>query len=180
VRRRLPPNIGWCTTCYEPVTLYAPREPLHGPDGFVGAPIPTPRTSRWRSGPTSFGPVGRILCTLALAALFPWWGLAGFNPFFLWALMGWLLMAGLVLRSTWKRERIVDPTPTRGERLRARHPVLGMEVRLGGRMRGLVLVIALVGAVAAWLTFDDAGRYIGTVVSIVGGVGIFLASWNDP
>ena len=89
----LPPDIRWCTTCYTPVALYTPRDPLHEPGVFVGIPTHTPRTSRWRSGPTSFGPVGRIVCTLAVAALFPWWGLGGFNPFFLWALVGWVLAA---------------------------------------------------------------------------------------
>ena len=175
----LPPDIRWCTTCLEPVALFSRREPLHEAGGYVGAPIPTPRTSRWRGGPTSFGPLGRILCTLALAAFFPWWGLGGFNPLFLWALMGWLLTAGLVLRSTWKRERIVDAQPTPAERLRARHPVLGMELRLPAGMRRLVLVAAVTGAAAAWLSFDDGARYLWAVVAIVAGVGIFLASWND-
>jgi hypothetical protein len=162
------------------VTLYSRREQLHEPGGFVGVPMPTPRTSRWRSGPTSFGPVGRIVCTLALAALFPWWGLGGFNPFFLWALMGWVLAAVFVLRSTWKPERIVDPTPTRIERLRARHPLLGMELRLGGGMGVVVLVLSVGAGVAAWLSLDDVSRYVWAVVAIVAGVAFFLASWNDP
>jgi len=40
-------------------------------------------------------------------------------------------MAGIVLRSVWKRERIVDPSPTRVEILRA-HPLLAKEIRLNG------------------------------------------------
>ena len=72
------------------------------------------RTSRWRAGPTSFGPVGRIVSTLVLAALFPWWGIAGLNPLALWAMMGWLIAAAIVLRSIWKPERIVDDGPSRG------------------------------------------------------------------
>ncbi len=175
----LPPDIRWCTTCYTPVTQYAPRDPLHEPGGFVGVPTHTPRTSRWRSGPTSFGSVGRILCTLALAALFPWWGIGGFNPFFLWALMGWVLAAMFVLRNTWKPERILDPTPTRIERFRVRNPVLGGELRLSGGA-GLVVLIFSVGvAASAWLSLDDVSRYAWAVVAIVAGVGFFLASWND-
>lgn len=161
------------------MTPYARRDPLHEPGGFVGVPTHTPRTSRWRSGPTSFGPVGRIACTLALAALFPWWGLGGFNPFFFWALMGWVLSAVFVLRSIWKTERIVAPTPTRIERLRARHPVLGAELRLGGGVGLVVLILSMGVAAIAWLALDDVSRYIWAVVAIVAGVGSFLASWND-
>jgi hypothetical protein len=162
-----------------PVSLYAARAPLHEEGSYVGAPVPTPRTSRWRSGATSFGPIGRIVSTLALAAFFPWWGLGGFDPLFLWSLLGWVFAAGMVLRSIWKREPIVDPTPTRIERFRARHPVLGMELRLVGGARVLVLAIAVGGAAAAWLSLDDVARYLWAAVAIVGGVGIFLASWND-
>jgi hypothetical protein len=138
----------------------------------------TLRTSRWRAGPTSFGPMGRILSTVALAALFPWWGLGG-NPFFLWSLMGWLGMAGIVLRSIWKRERIVDPTPTRLEGLRARHPFLTQEIRLSGTARTVVLVLAVGGMAAAWFSFDTALRFLAAVVVIVGGVGVILARSND-
>jgi hypothetical protein len=176
---KLSGDVGWCSRCLAPVTLYSPRAPLHEPGGYVGAPMNAPRTSRWRGGATSFGPAGRILCTLGLAALFPWWGLGGFDPFFLWALMGWLLAAGLVLRSVWKQERIVDPAPTRLEGSRTRHPVLGRELRFGRGARSVVLLIAAGGAVAAWLSLDDAARYVWTVVAIVSGLGIFLSIWND-
>jgi hypothetical protein len=108
-----------------------PRERLHEPGTFVGSITPTVRTSRWRAGPTSFGPVGRIVSTLVLAALFPWWGIAGLNPLALWAMMGWLIGAAIVLRSIWKPERIVDHGPSRGDRFRSHHPVLGAHVRLG-------------------------------------------------
>lgn len=174
----LPADLRWCTTCYAPVTLYSRREPVHGPEGYAGQPRPTLRTSRWRAGPTSFGPLGRILSTAALAALFPWWGLGG-NPFFLWSLMGWLGMAGIVLRSVWKRERVVDPSPTRVEILRARHPLLAMEIRLSGIARTLVLVVAVGAAAVAWMSFDTGARFLSVVVVLVGGVGIFLARSSD-
>ena len=109
----------------------------------------------------------------------PWWGIGGFNPFFLWALMGWVLAAMFVLRNTWKPERILDPTPTRIERFRVRNPVLGGELRLSGGA-GLVVLIFSVGvAASAWLSLDDVSRYAWAVVAIVAGVGFFLASWND-
>ena len=174
----LPSDLRWCATCYAPVTLYSTRPPVHEPGGYVGRPMPTPRTSRWRSGPTTFGPVGRILSTVALVAVFPWWGLGG-NPFFLWSLMGWLGMAGIVLRSVWKRERIVDPTPTRLERWQGRHPFLAREIRVRGTAQTVVLVLIVGGAAAAWFASGTGARFYLAVVVIVAGVGIFLARSND-
>ena len=172
----LPADLRWCTTCYAPVTLYSPREPVHGPEGYAGQPEPTLRTSRWRSGPTTFGPLGRILSTAGLAALFPWWGLGG-NPFFLWSLMGWLGMAGIVIRSVWKRERIVDPSPTRVEILRARHPLLAKEIRLSGAALLALFVVAVAGGVVAWSSIDTGARFLSVVVVLVGTWG---SSWRDP
>jgi hypothetical protein len=88
-------------------------------------------------------------------------------------------MAGIVLRSVWKRERIVDPSPTRVERLRASHPFLAQEIRLSGTTRTVMLVLAVGGAAAAWLSFDTGGRFLLTVVVLVAGVGIFLSSRYD-
>lgn len=93
--------------------------------------------------------------------------------------MGWLGMAGIVLRSVWKRERVVDPSPTRVEILRARHPLLAMEIRLSGIARTLVLVVAVGGAAVAWMSFDTGARFLSVVVVLVGGVGIFLARSSD-
>jgi hypothetical protein len=143
------------------VTPFAARPVLHEAGTFVEALTPSMRTSRWRSGPTSFGPVGRILCTTGLAALFPWWGLGG-STFFLWSLMGWLGMAGIVLQSAWKRERVVDPSPTRSERLRARHPFLAQVIRLTGSARVVVLLIAVGCAAAAWFSLDDTAPLPGS------------------
>jgi hypothetical protein len=161
------------------VTLYSPRQRLHEPGTFVGSITPTVRTSRWRAGPTSFGPVGRIVSTLVLAALFPWWGIAGLNPPALWAMMGWLIGAAIVLRSIWKPERIVDDGPSRGDRFRSHHPVLGAQVRLGRPAAIVIGVLVASSAVAGWLSLDEPGRYVWAVVVIVGGVGFLLARWNE-
>jgi hypothetical protein len=88
-------------------------------------------------------------------------------------------MAGIVLRSVWKRERIVDPSPTRVEILRARHPLLAKEVRLNRAALMALLVIAVAGGVAAWLSFDTGARFLSVVIVLVGGVGIFLARSSD-
>ena len=109
----LPPDLGWCSRCLAPVTGFASRPPLHEPGGFVGTPIETPRVSRWRSASTSFGPVGRIVWTLVVGLFFPWWGLGQWGTpigaLFLWALMGWLIAAGLILRSIWKPVPVTGP-----------------------------------------------------------------------
>jgi hypothetical protein len=93
--------------------------------------------------------------------------------------MGWLGMAGIVLRSVWKRERDVDPSPTRVEILRARHPLLAKEIRLNGVAFMVLLVVAIAGGVAMWLSFDTGARFLSVVVVLVGGVGIVLARSSD-
>jgi hypothetical protein len=65
-------------------------------------------TSRWKAGPTSFGPAGRMVGTaIVVAALVMIIGLYGWTgpiaPVFLAAaLLAWTP----VLRSLWKKERI--------------------------------------------------------------------------
>jgi len=63
----LPPDIRWCTRCYEPVREFSPRPAVHGGD-FVGSPIDErgniPRWSRWEATATTFGPIGRIVATV--------------------------------------------------------------------------------------------------------------------
>jgi hypothetical protein len=162
------------------VRTFAVREPLHEAGSYVAHPIETPRTSRWRAGPTTFGPAGRILSTLVLILFFPWWGVASVaNPFFLWSLMGWLIAAAFVLRSVWKRERIAEGPPSRFERFRERHPLLGRTIRLEPGARYAVLLVAAGAALIAWLALDDVARYVWAVVAIVSGLGILLSSWAD-
>jgi hypothetical protein len=176
----LPATLGWCGSCFAPVKLHSARRPIHDPGGFVGTLEPTPRTSRWRAGPTSFGPVGRLVSTGVLALFFPWWGAGdAMNPFFLWSLMGWLVLAGIVLRSVWKRERIPEGPPTAVDRFRERHPTLGGAIRLTPAARVGLLVVAAVVAVAAWLAMDTAARYLWTAIPLLAGLGIWVATRND-
>ena len=161
------------------MTPHAVRPQIQQPGTYVGSPITTPRTSRWRAGPTTFGPLGRILCTLAIVAMFPWWGLGGFNPLFLWALMGWLIMASVFLRSIWQPTRVVDEESTPREGCRERHPLLGRPIRLTQGARLVSTAVIVVVAVAAWLGMDTGARYLWAVVAIVSGVGFLLASAND-
>jgi hypothetical protein len=64
----LPPEIRWCTTCFERVRDLTPRAPLH--EGVAGPLRPTgpgvPHWSRWERSATTFGPVGRIAMTAGL------------------------------------------------------------------------------------------------------------------
>src|SRR6476660_448989 len=69
------PDLPWCPACYEPVTQFAARAPLHHGD-FVGSPIPTrghiSHWSRWATSATTFGPTGRVVAAVTrLATLLP-------------------------------------------------------------------------------------------------------------
>jgi hypothetical protein len=180
---KLAGDVGWCTTCFEPITPYARRERLHGPGAFVGSQSPTPRTSRWRAGPTTFGPVGRILITIGVLAPLPWGGMGGLSTtsvLQMWFLMGWVGFATLVLRHVWKRERVADDTPPSAiERFRAHHPVLGRPIHLGAGGRIAVAAVCAGIALAAWFGLNEFDRYVWTVLVLVVGLGIFLATWNE-
>jgi hypothetical protein len=67
------------------------------------ATLPVPVTySRWRKGPTSFGPIGRISWTIGVLAIA---GLCVFSQDW-FAIGGCLIGAPLVLRSVWAKARI--------------------------------------------------------------------------
>jgi hypothetical protein len=81
------------------------------PDLRPGPAPPLTWYSRWRAGPTTHGPVGRIIWTAAL--LIPYW-IFWDNPF------GWIFLAmwtGLVLpvslRDLWSRTPLVLPDRTK-------------------------------------------------------------------
>ena len=86
---------AWCGQCFAPA---GPR-PHAVPQPPAGA---RPAYSRWASGPTSFGPVGRVLLTL-LVLLVEYW-LYRFN--ILGFLVVTVLAVPLVLRDIWKRARV--------------------------------------------------------------------------
>jgi hypothetical protein len=158
----LRPDLGWCATCYAPVTPFAARPALHEPGTLVGTPMSDIKTSRWRAGPTTMGPIGRIGWTVGLLLIFPWWALA------------------VPLLSIWRRERVADGTsPSRIERFRERHPALGRDIHVGPTARLVILALAAAAAVALFLTKQDVDRYLFAVPVLVAGLTIALASWND-
>jgi hypothetical protein len=158
----LPPDLRWCERCFAPVTLYSPRERLHEPGTFVGSPIHDVRTSRWRAGPTSFGPVGRIAWTVGLLLFFPWWALV------------------VPLSAIWRKERVApDAPPTVLDRFRERYPALGREVRVGPTARFVVLLIVAGVAVGILLSKDGVDRYLFAAPILVAGLTLALARWNE-
>jgi peptidoglycan/LPS O-acetylase OafA/YrhL len=177
----------WCVRCYEPVRHLTPRAPQL-PSFDVHEPPAEPRTSRWHAGPTTFGPVGRIVTTAIVLAFAPWHGLTGFGDplaaLTLWWLLGWAAMATLVLRHVWRRERVVE-TPGRTplsvrEAMARRFPRLGRSIEVPrvvvATAVGLVLLVAVV---VIWSTSDASGRYYVVAVGVAAATGAFLAAWNE-
>jgi hypothetical protein len=132
---------------------------------------------------TTFGPAGRIAITVVLLAFFPWGGVGGLSAtsaLQLYFLLGWVLLATLVLRHVWRRERVPDDAPPSWiERFGVRHPLLGSRVKLGRRGLVLVTVTAVAVAVIAWVHLDDVDRYVWASLAIVTGVAALLAVWNE-
>jgi hypothetical protein len=163
-------DVRWCTLCFAPITAFAARAPLH--DGFAGAPHADVRTSRWtKAGPLSFGPVGRISITVFVLLMGPW------TPSFFSLLYApvWFGFGIVVLRQVWRREALADDAPpTKAERFRQRHPILGF--RFDGTSIAIVLGALLVLTVAILMVrADTAGFYrmVGLLALI--GLAAFIA-----
>jgi hypothetical protein len=159
----LRPDLAWCGTCFTRVTTFAARPPVHERGTYVGMPRTNIRMSRWAGTPTSMGPLGRIVATVLLLLIFPWWAVV------------------LPLRSVWRKVRIPDGArPTALDRFRERHPVLGRKLELSPLWR-VVLIAVGVGAVAVamWLTNGPVERlvWVGTIVLAMGS--LVLASAHD-
>lgn len=183
----LSPDVMWCLRCYEPVRHLSPRGPQL-PVLDVHPPRPDPPTSRWRAGPTTFGPLGRLVATAVVLAFAPWQGLAGFGSaaggLTLWWLLGWSFLAVLVLRQVWRKERVLEPDPesmpTVRERTAHRFPHLGRSIRIPPMIvLGLLFVIVGTVVVVVWTTSDSAGRYYLVAIAVAGGTAALLALWND-
>ena len=89
--------MAWCGQCFAPV-----GGPALPPTPVAAQQQHLPTYTRWRKTDTSFGPVGRVLWTLGAALLL---GLCLFSqdPF---AVVGAVLLSGVVLKSVWKRTRL--------------------------------------------------------------------------
>ena len=94
----------WCGQCLHPfdspATFEAPAIHRHLPVTTLPKPV---TYSRWRKGPNSFGPVGRVSWTVGVLAVA---GLCVFSQDW-FAIGGWCLIgAPLVLRSVWTKARV--------------------------------------------------------------------------
>jgi hypothetical protein len=186
----LPGDVRWCLRCYTPVRELTPREPQLPPVSNPEEPpatinrsplwgLPPPVYSRWRAGPTTFGPVGRITITVLVLVAFPWGAIVALNPFQLWYALGYTIFATYVLRSTWRRDRVASEARSR------RFPATGTSASLWSRhvdariVTGLALV-GVGGAIAyAWTNLDAVGRYGVTAVAVVGAVALALSWWTE-
>jgi hypothetical protein len=188
----LPADVRWCLRCYEPVREFAPRdrqlpplERVQEPPPWVGASplrdpdVLPPTYSRWRAGPTTFGPVGRLIVTILVALIFPWDAIVTLNPLRLWFMLGYTIFAAYVLRHTWRRERVMverpagRPTRRAGLNAHARFLSRPVDARI---VLGCVLVAAVVAVAYAWVDLDAYGRY-SVLVAVLVGVGAIVWSW---
>jgi hypothetical protein len=159
---KLSGDVGWCARCLTPVTPFAARPPLHEQGSFVGNLQPDVRMSRWRSGPTTMGPVGRVVTTIALILIFPWWAVV------------------LPVVGVWRKTRVPDDAPpTSLDRFRQRHLLRGRELRMTPAVRLGALIIAIGAAAAIWFTEDSIGRLGWIVVLLFAGGSYALAKEHD-
>jgi hypothetical protein len=98
----------------------------------------------------------------------------------LWFLIGWVVLAIVVLRFVWAPTRVGEDAPEgRMEQFRRQHPVLGHRIALSPGSRRIALLIAVACASLAWLGLDDLNRHVWAAVAISAGSALFLTSWND-
>jgi hypothetical protein len=76
-----------------------------GPTTPATPQLPSGRSSRWAKSDTTFGPVGRLVCTVALIIPFTFLvaaGLLTFDPFVLGGAGIWAVLMAVGLRQTWQ------------------------------------------------------------------------------
>lgn len=164
----LPPSVRWCTLCLEPVRELTPRAAVHAGD-YVGDLHEEPRYTRWRAGPTAFGPVGRIVATVAVILMGPWTGVSMFTILYVPV---WIMLSTMILKEVWQRQRI-DPEapPTRMDRFHEQHPTLGLQIN----PPLLLAVMGVLLVVVAALTLSGTALFVLVAVTLLVGVGVLLA-----
>ncbi len=99
---RLVDDAAWCGQCLAPVAppevSVTTQRRIHEVDH-----LPKAEYSRWRGGPTSFGPVVKIAITVFVLAMGP---IGGIQQFRVMWLIVWGPIAALVLWGTWRRQRV--------------------------------------------------------------------------
>jgi hypothetical protein len=162
------------------VTEFAARPPLHEAGTFVGIPTNRVRTSRWRKGHTTFGPLGRLGVTAALLLMLGWGLMAsgGPTPFGLWFFLGWSILAGIVLRQTWAPIRVDEPR--RGPRAWAASgfPKAGADLQPSVALA--IVAAPVLGALAfGWVAGDSVMRFGIVLILVMAGVVSVLIRLSD-
>ena len=135
------------------------------------------RYSRWRAGPLTFGPSGRLAITVVVVLVGAGSLVGGFNPAMLWFLSGYVVAATLILKQTWTKVRIPEneveaPPPPPGSR--ARHGVLLRPIHPRILFGAITLItVGAVFAVTRSMGASDLFLPIAALVTV--GVGLFLA-----
>ena len=107
----LRPDVRWCLRCYAPVRHLSPREPQLPTVNFVHRNERA--RSRWRAGATTFGPAGRLVVTAIVLLLAPW-SAGAVTVIVVWPC--YLVLAAIVLHSTWRRDLVRTPDRRRRSR----------------------------------------------------------------
>jgi hypothetical protein len=134
------------------------------------------KTSRWRKGPTTFGPVGRLGVTAVLILMLLWGLIAsgGATPFGLWFFLGWSILAGIVLRQTWGPVRVDGPQRGLRPWIARRFPKAGADLS----PRVVVASVAaplLCAMTCGWFEGDTVVRFgIVVFLAMVGVVRLLL------
>jgi len=100
----------WCPQCFRALEVDEedPDPTFVPPDRFLGPAMPT-EWSRWAKSETSFGPAGRIACTLLLVVVPVFLGM-GYSPIFAWI---WIFaVMPPLLASIWKRVPVRPEPPS--------------------------------------------------------------------
>lgn len=94
------PDASWCGQCHQPLNAPASlSRPFPAADPLRFGPT----YSRWRKTHTSFGPVGRLAWTVAMA-LVAAMSIFSQNPFAIGPLC--FILVPLVMRSVWAKGRV--------------------------------------------------------------------------
>jgi hypothetical protein len=129
-----------------------------------------------------------VSITLAFVAVIPLAFVpmgSAFWPLGLWFLLGYSVLAAIVLRDVW-RPMARDPragAASAGARLLARHPLLGRRVPVpaplvfGTALVGSAVVVVVV--LAMWRGADDLHRYFAVAGLIALAFGWWLTRWLD-
>jgi hypothetical protein len=158
--------------CYEPNRELTPRAPIWRNGEFVDVPIvtkgPVPHRSRWEKSPTTFGPVGRVVCTV-VAMLF----LASATLRSPLQLVFLVPIAVIVLRGVWARGWVTPDDPDPGMRMRDAIPRESPSSWLRDRdelLGSVWLAVICLGLMAGVMYGPAVVKFVCIVSGVVSGI----------